>query len=479
MNKVAIYARLSEDDYNGEAVSTSVKYQIKNLTEYARKNNMTIYNVYADDCYSGKDFNRPAFQQLLTDLKAKRFDTLLVKDISRIGRNLIKVGEFIDEICPIYNIRIIALLDNFDSFNDDSSDIVIKSFVNDYCLKECRKKKNLAIKKDYDANVGLLKFSIYGYDYHNNKLYVNKKQSKIVKWIFESYASGMPPKDIITYLKEHRILSPAYIFNEKYHCVRGNPTPYSWNRNGIYNIVKDTVYIGEYINGKCSSQLERKVVKGFAPPIVSRDLFDRAQAVIQSRSYSKKNPYHGLLIDKETGRCFVKRKTPVFFTELSEYLVINCSTKKVWLSLDVYDIVNNEVDTVLAELKSNKDYILQRIDSDYNRKKGMKEQTLKDLKLCEIEIKKNLEMFLSQKISVQEYKNKNEFLKIQKIDLNVKLKSIELVQSDVNKTKYEKYVDDLLEINQKDYPILAKIIFKKVLVTKKDDKIELEFIYNI
>lgn len=109
----------------------------------------------------------------------------------------------------------------------------------------------------------------------------------------------------------------------------------------------------------------------------------------------------------------------------------------------------------------------------------MKEQTLKDLKLCEIEIKKNLEMFLSQKISVLEYKNKNEFLKIQKIDLDVKLKSIELVQSDVNKTKYEKYVDDLLEINQKDYPILAKKIFKKVLVTKKDDKIELEFIYNI
>lgn len=143
MSKVAIYARLSEDDYNGEAVSTSVKYQIKNLTEYAQKNNMTIYNVYADECYSGKDFNRPAFQQLLTDLKAKRFDTLLVKDISRIGRNLIKVGEFIDEICPIYNIRIIALLDNFDSFNDDSNDIVIKSFVNDYYLKECRKKRIL------------------------------------------------------------------------------------------------------------------------------------------------------------------------------------------------------------------------------------------------------------------------------------------------------------------------------------------------
>lgn len=91
----------------------------------------------------------------------------------------------------------------------------------------------------------------------------------------------------------------------------------------------------------------------------------------------------------------------------------------------------------------------------------MKEQTLKDLKLCEIEIKKNLEMFLSQKISVLEYKNKNEFLKIPKIDLNAKLKSIELVQSDVNKTKYEKYVDDLLEINQKDYPILAKKYLKK------------------
>ena len=477
MNKVAIYARLSEDDYNGREVSTSVENQIKNLTEYANKNNMIIYNVYADDCYSGKDFNRPAFQRMLSALKQKKFDTLLVKDISRIGRNLTKVGEFIDEICPLYDIRIIALLDNYDSKNNDSNDVVLKSFFNDYYLRECRKKKNLQIKRDYDSNVALLKFSIYGYDFHNNKLYVNKKQAKIVKWIFEAYASGMKPKDMLIYLKEHKILSPAYIFNEKYHCVRGKPTPYSWNRNGLCNIARDTVYIGEYINGKCSSNFERKVVKGFAPAIVSKELFDKAQEQIDKRSRKIVNPYHGLLIDKKTGLKFMKCKTPHFFKDCDKYLT---TTKhNAWISVDVYDLINKEIDSLLEELKVNKECILERIDSNYNKNKKDKEQFLREYKTCEIEIKKSLEMFLSKKMNNLEYKNKISFLKNRMSELNENIKCLEDYHMQVNEAKYEKYVDELLDIQDKDYPDLAKKIFKKVLVTKLDNKVELEFIYNI
>lgn len=476
MNKVAIYARLSEDDYNGRKVSTSVENQIKNLTEYANKNNMIIYNVYADDCYSGKDFNRPAFQRMLSDLKQKKFDTLLVKDISRIGRNLIYVGKFIEETCPLYGIRLLALLDNYDSKNNDSSDIILKSFFNDYYLRECRKKKNLQIKKDYDANIALLKFSIYGYDYHNNKLYVNKKQAKIVKWIFEAFASGMRPKDMVIYLKEHKVISPAYIFNEKYHCVRGKPTPYSWNRNGLCNIARDTVYIGEYINGKCSSNFERKVVKGFAPAIVSKELFVKAQEQIDKRSRKIVNPYHGLLVDKNTGLKFMKCKTPHYIEGVDKYLA---TTKhNIWISIDVYDLINKEIDAILDELKAYREFILEKIDPIYIENKRNKEQFLKECKTCEIEIKKSLEMYLLGKINKIEYKNKISFLKNRILWLKEKIKYLDDVLIKIDEVQHEKNINELLDIQVDEYPILAKIIFKNISVTKLDNKVELEFVYN-
>lgn len=133
-NTCAIYVRLSKDD--GLDVSQSIQNQIKNLKEYAIANEFNIYIIYVDDGYSGKNMNRPGFQEPLKDIKHKKFSILIVKDISRLGRSLNKVGEFVEEILPTYKIRLISILDNYDSnsyVNEDS--IVLKSFLNDYYLK--------------------------------------------------------------------------------------------------------------------------------------------------------------------------------------------------------------------------------------------------------------------------------------------------------------------------------------------------------
>ena len=118
---VALYVRLSVED-GDKAESNSVINQKQLLNDYLNENsNFNLYDYYVDDGYSGTDFERPAFKRLLDDMKEKKFNTIIVKDLSRLGRNYIEVGNYIEQIFPLFNIRFIAVNDNIDSYSDPSS----------------------------------------------------------------------------------------------------------------------------------------------------------------------------------------------------------------------------------------------------------------------------------------------------------------------------------------------------------------------
>ena len=143
-NIVAIYVRLSredEDKIDKSKESRSIENQIKTLKDFAKEQGFAVYNIYADDGYSGGDFNRPAFKQMIDDMKRRRFNVLLLKDLSRLGRSLYKVGDLIENVFPVNGIRVISLGDKYDSqFYKDDMSIVLRSFLNDYYLKEFKKK---------------------------------------------------------------------------------------------------------------------------------------------------------------------------------------------------------------------------------------------------------------------------------------------------------------------------------------------------
>lgn len=139
---VAVYIRLSqEDNDNGEIKqeSNSITSQKNLLKEFVEEHNdLIIYDTYIDDGYTGTDFNRPGFQQLLEDMRKGNIDCVLVKDLSRLGRNYIEVGNYIEQIFPLFNIRFIAINDNVDSFKNPTSANTIlvpfKNLINDeYC----------------------------------------------------------------------------------------------------------------------------------------------------------------------------------------------------------------------------------------------------------------------------------------------------------------------------------------------------------
>ena len=202
--KAVIYARLSQED-RLEDTSLSIQNQITNLKEYIISHSYDFIQVYADDGYTGGTMNRPAFQQMLKDLYQHKFNTIIVKDISRIGRNLIEVGHFIEEICPLESIRVISVLDQYDSdvyTNDDS--IVFRSFMNDYYLKECKKKAYKSLERRITKKP-LNTIPYYGYILKDKRFIIHPEEAYVVKRIFDDYAKGVGTFELARKLKEEQI----------------------------------------------------------------------------------------------------------------------------------------------------------------------------------------------------------------------------------------------------------------------------------
>ena len=147
--RIAIYIRLSVEDGDDKIESYSVSNQRELLTMYIKEQeDIEIFDIYIDDGYSGTDFNRPNFQRMLQDIKAGNVNAVIVKDLSRLGRNYIEVGNYIEQIFPLYNIRFIALNDNIDSYKDPRSvnNVIVpfKNLMNDeYCRDISNKVKSV------------------------------------------------------------------------------------------------------------------------------------------------------------------------------------------------------------------------------------------------------------------------------------------------------------------------------------------------
>ena len=193
MNKwnVAVYLRLSSDDGDKEE-SNSITNQKELINFYLKKEkDLKIKDYYIDDGFTGTDFERPDFKRLLVDMKNGKINTIVVKDLSRLGRNYIEVGNYIEQIFPLYNIRFIAINDNVDSFKDPKSinNVIVpfKNLMNDEYARDISNKVRSVL--DTKKNKGEFIGSIAPYGYLRNprdihKFIIDKNASKIVKKIF-------------------------------------------------------------------------------------------------------------------------------------------------------------------------------------------------------------------------------------------------------------------------------------------------------
>ncbi len=255
-----VYLRLSKEDGDKEE-SDSITNQRELILEFLKsREDIRIHEVRVDDGYSGVNFERPAFQQMLEDIKAGKVNCVVTKDLSRFGRNHIEVGKYIEKIFPYLGVRFIAVNDNYDSLTNDTqtNNIIIpfKNLINDaYCRDISIKiRSNLEVKRKRGDFVG--PFAPYGYrksEEDKNKLEIDEEAAEVVRSIFRMYLQGSNAYKIAEKLNKKNILTPMDYKKENgsafYTGFKKNLKS-QWTHMHVLRILGNPVYTGTLVQGK-------------------------------------------------------------------------------------------------------------------------------------------------------------------------------------------------------------------------------------
>ena len=330
---VGLYLRLSKDDER-QGESLSIDHQRTILRKYAEEHGFTVYDEYIDDGVSGTTFQRPEVQRLLDDAKTGMINTIIVKDLSRFGRNYIEVGQYVDYVFPAFGIRFIAIQDNVDTENRDSNAMEMMPIMNVFNEWHAANtsKKLRAVKKS-NALAGIYNGAklAYGYMKANDKKHtplIDEEVAPIVVRIFEMYASGLSAKKIAATLTLEGIPSPKKYAYEKLG-FRGRQGEHDiWCPTTICLMLDNMLYIGHLPQLRTSSVSYKNHKKYKKDPsdwvitynnhesIISQELWDKVQARRKSVARGRKtkigftHPLSGFLICADCG-CKMKMNTSV------------------------------------------------------------------------------------------------------------------------------------------------------------------------
>lgn len=295
--KIGIYIRLSHSDNLDKRESESITNQRNIILNYIEKlgSNYQVYDEYIDDGYSGTTFDRPNFKRLINDIENKYINCVITKDYSRLGRDYIKVGEYLEKYFPLHNIRYIAILDDIDTYYDNTSNDIapFKAVFNDQYAKDTSKKvrRSLRIKKEQGLFLGWK--PIYGYKLDPNnryKLIIDEYPAQVVKKIFNLAYQGYGTSQIANILTNNNIATPSIYSNLK----RKNNS--IWSSKTIKDILTNPTYTGNLYQGT-RKRINYKIKKEIKVPredwIITKNthmpIIDKKIFTIVNNSLSKNN----------------------------------------------------------------------------------------------------------------------------------------------------------------------------------------------
>ncbi len=339
--QAAIYLRLSREDGDvaegGKQVSNSIANQKELIMDYLKSHpEIKVVSTYTDDGYSGVDFERPDFQRLLSDIRESKINCVIVKDLSRFGRNYIESGRYIEKIFPMLGIRFIAVTDGYDSINEDlGSEMIIpfKNLINDaYCRDISVKiRSHMDIKRRNGEYIGA--FAAYGYlkDKENkNHLVIDEYAADVVRDIFSMKLCGMSQQAIADKLNADGILSPIQykksIGIDLESSFQKSAKP-KWSYNAVLRILKNEVYTGTVVQGKCTTpnyKIKKRVhkaenewirVQNTHDAIIPRDEFGLVQELLLRDTRVAPDgtevfPLGGMLFCADCGETMVRKTVP-------------------------------------------------------------------------------------------------------------------------------------------------------------------------
>ena len=300
--QAAIYCRLSQDDGSlGE--SGSIQTQKAILTQYCQEHHMEIVDCYCDDGWSGTNFDRPAFQRMIGDIEAGRVNTVIVKDLSRFGREYAQMGLYIEHYFEEKGVRFLSLAENIDS-SQGLNNLVLPftNVINSLYARQASEKTKAAHRARAKNGMFLGSRAPYGYQKDPNDrhhLIVDPEAAEVVKEIFRMFADGIGYVRMTKILRERNILNPQAYFNQNnpdyYKHSDYWRKPFDWHATSVRAILNNPVYLGKLTFGKTKTKgfFDKRrvpteesdwiVVEHTHEPLVSQELWDTVHQMMKAR----------------------------------------------------------------------------------------------------------------------------------------------------------------------------------------------------
>ena len=517
---VGIYIRLSQEDKDKdkkyESDSESVINQRELLTNYVKNNNFNLIGEYVDDGYSGTDFERPGFQKLIEDIKEKKINCVIVKDLSRLGRDHIKTGYYMETYFPEKNVRFISILESYDSFknqaSNDSSTFIIAC--NDYYSKQNSIKIRNVLNEKRKSGKFVGSLPCFGYmrdPKDKGHLIPNPETAPIVKQIFEWRADGIGPTEIANRLNKAHVVTPSGYKKTNYSSRlidRDN-----WNISTVKKILLNRIYTGDMVQHtqtKVNYKSKKKitldqsmwiVVENTHEALVDKDTFDYVNNLRKrnTRNYEiktdrKKRLLEGKLFCKECGN-----RLTVLYRKKQDYWSVNCNRYSRdpvrgrcyshfypynYLEEQVLEQINKSVSKLIEELdlKQLNDEVVKSVYKETNNI----DEIIKNLEMEKEKIIKRINTLYNDRcdgvISTETYKElaKESEDKLKEINDLIDKENIKKykIKNKVNVfPDYTKKIKKLLDLNKPKKELIDILIDK--IVIDKDRNITIHFKYDV
>ena len=460
-----MYIRLSREDGDKQE-SESISNQRNILRRYVKENNLNFTKEYVDDGVSG-------FCEMLQDIKNQNINMVITKDLSRLGRDYIKTGFYIEDYFPKNNVRYVAITDGIDTYIDSTNNDItpFKAIMNDMYAKDISKKIRSVYKEKQKSGEYLCSIPAYGYKKHptiKNKLIIDDHVRDIVEKIFDMYANGHGSVEIVTYLNSYYFLSPTGY--RKTGIVQDeNKTRYNWNEVTLCNMLKNEVYIGNTIQNK-KSVISYKVKK---------------IKTVEKKNQIRVNNTHEPIIDRKLQ--IVLKKSYKINTKSHPYITCSNAKKHGCYPLNMnYEKLEQHIIYIIkkiCQIYANKEILYLIYEKYQNKTIDIREEYKKKIEQIDrtmFDINNNLDKMYIDKLKgilqeenyirvSQKFNFEKEKLNAQKQELEQKLIETEDKITRKNHIKEEKKLDDLIE-NFLKFENLDKICLYRLINKIEIDK---------
>lgn len=385
----ALYCRLSVDDNGTEGESNSIKNQRDILGRYAKQHGYRNIEYYIDDGYSGTNFNRPDFQRMMSDVDEGKVKTIIVKDMSRLGRDYLKVGYLTEFTFAEKDIHFIAINDNVDSENGSDNELIpFKNVFNEWLARDTSKKIRAVIRNKGESGKPLTNTPPLGYmkdPNDKNKWLIDERCAPTIREIFRLCINGYNALAIAKILTEKGYDTPkAFYLKQGRNMYRNDTTaPYFWHRSTVYKILRNPNYIGHLVNFKTTRKSyknkrfvyrdpsEWKIIENHHEAIVDKETFNLAQKLTQVKRVVKNhfddiNIFAGLLYCADCGfpitlRRVAKNRNYDFYacSKYNRRTKTQCTAHSI-LKRVLNELVREDIKRVMKEVKTHESEFIEK-----------------------------------------------------------------------------------------------------------------------